>query len=76
MATELTIEVHKEDNKYWGQVVEMPGCFGAGRTLDGLRESIEESIKMCAVDYPKLFKEAQLPSPHVVATQMTLSVGQ
>jgi predicted RNase H-like HicB family nuclease len=42
-----TVVVHEEDDKadgYWAQVVELPGCFGSGETLEELREDITDAI--------------------------------
>lgn len=63
MDVKLTIEVNYEDGKYSGRIVEMPGCFGAGRTFDELMESLTESVAMCAADYPDIFG-SQTPDLH------------
>ncbi len=47
---ELTIRVHEEDGGYWAEVVELPGCFASGTTLDELREALEEAIVMYLED--------------------------
>ncbi len=47
---ELTIRVHEEDGSYWAEVVELPGCFASGSTLDELREALEEAIVMYLED--------------------------
>lgn len=68
---ELTIEIHQEEGKYWGQVREMPGCFGTGDTLDELYESIQEAVEVCKDDYPELFN----PNAPVGTSVNTMSVG-
>ena len=43
---ELTVRVHEEDGSYWAEVLELPGCFASGETLDELRSALDESIRM------------------------------
>jgi predicted RNase H-like HicB family nuclease len=43
---ELTVRVHEEDGAYWAEVVELPGCFASGETLDGLRVALDEAIRL------------------------------
>jgi predicted RNase H-like HicB family nuclease len=43
---ELTVRVHEEDGSYWAEVVELPGCFASGETLDELRVALGEAIKL------------------------------
>jgi len=52
---ELTARVHHEDDSYWAEVVELPGCFATGDTLDELRDALVEAIA--------LYLDAPLPSP-------------
>jgi len=46
----LTARAHFEDGAYWAQVVELPGCFAAGDTLDELLESLREGIELIRED--------------------------
>jgi predicted RNase H-like HicB family nuclease len=48
MSMELTVRVHEEDGSYWAEVVELPGCFASGDTLDELRAGLDEAVRMCA----------------------------
>jgi predicted RNase H-like HicB family nuclease len=41
---ELNARVHHEDGAYWAEVLELPGCFASGRTLDELTEALHEAI--------------------------------
>ena len=43
---ELTVRVHFEDDAYWAEVVELPGCFASGETLDELKDALDEAIAM------------------------------
>jgi predicted RNase H-like HicB family nuclease len=42
----LTAKLHHEDGSYWAQVVELPGCFATGDTLDELTEALNETVRM------------------------------
>ena len=46
MKREVTVQIHLEDGSYWAQVVEHPGCFAAGDTLEELIESLRESLSL------------------------------
>ena len=48
---ELTANLHIEDGSFWAEVVELPGCFAAGDTLDELFVSLREGIGLC-LDHP------------------------
>jgi predicted RNase H-like HicB family nuclease len=41
---ELNARVHHENGAYWAEVLELPGCFASGRTLDELTEALHEAI--------------------------------
>ncbi len=44
-----TVIVHEEEDKeaggYWAEVVELPGCFASGDTLDELEQDIRGAIE-------------------------------
>ena len=42
------VQVHHEhqDDSYWAEVPELPGCFASGDTLDELAESLNEAIAL------------------------------
>jgi predicted RNase H-like HicB family nuclease len=42
----LTIEVHGEDESFWAEVPELPGCFASGDTLSELFSSLNEGIAL------------------------------
>jgi predicted RNase H-like HicB family nuclease len=42
------VVVHEEDDNndgFWAEVEELPGCFGAGDTLEELRQDISDAIE-------------------------------
>jgi predicted RNase H-like HicB family nuclease len=44
---EFTARVHQEpDGTYWAEVLELPGCFASGFTMDELLEALREAIAM------------------------------
>jgi predicted RNase H-like HicB family nuclease len=43
---EYRLIVHHEKNRVWAEVVELPGCFAAGKDMDELREALTEVIGM------------------------------
>ena len=51
-----TVIVHQGDKGatgYWAEVAELPGCFGAGETLDELDQDIRYAIELwiqCEID--------------------------
>lgn len=47
---ELTARIHIEDDNYWADVPELPGCFAAGDTLDELFESLKEGVALCLAE--------------------------
>ena len=49
---DLTVEVREERPGYWARVVELPGCFASGRSLEELREGLEEAIGLYLRDQP------------------------
>ena len=50
MPEQLHVQVHLEDGSYWATVVEFPGVFAAGDTMDELRESLEEGLSLYLED--------------------------
>jgi len=59
---ELTARIHIEDDSYWADVPELPGCFACGDTLDELFMSLQEGIALYVAD------EGERGGPMHVAT--------
>lgn len=36
--------VHADENGYWAEVADLPGCFAAGADLDELVEAVGEAV--------------------------------
>lgn len=64
MSNEFTVEIHEEGGTLWGQVVEHPGCFGTGDTLDELAESIGEALALTGALHPRFSDEPPASHPH------------
>lgn len=47
---ELKVAVHREEGSYWAEVVELPGCFASGDTMDELLEALQEAIALYLED--------------------------
>lgn len=47
---ELTARIRLEEETYWAEVVELPGCFAAGDTLDELFDSLREAVGLYLED--------------------------
>lgn len=43
---EYIARVHEEDGSLWAEVLDLPGCFASGESLDELREALEDSIAL------------------------------
>jgi predicted RNase H-like HicB family nuclease len=66
---QLTIRVRNEANAYWAEVVELPGCFASGVTLDELREALEEAVSI-------YLEDDDSPSPGGSADRRTLRIDE
>ena len=49
---DLTIAVREEGPGYWARVVELPGCFASGGSLEELGTALEEAIGLYLWDRP------------------------
>lgn len=49
---ELTVRIHIEEDTYWADVPELPGCFASGENLAELFESLQEGLALCLADEP------------------------
>jgi predicted RNase H-like HicB family nuclease len=50
---EVIVRVHEGDDGWlWSEVLDLPGCFASGRTLDELRDALEEAIALYVSDDP------------------------
>jgi predicted RNase H-like HicB family nuclease len=43
---DLTARIRLEDDSYWADVAELPGCFASGDTLDELFDSLKEGVAL------------------------------
>jgi predicted RNase H-like HicB family nuclease len=54
-AKEFIVRVHHEEGgSIWGEVLDLPGCFASGDSLDEFWEALEEAISLYLHDEPGL----------------------
>jgi predicted RNase H-like HicB family nuclease len=70
---ELTARIHREDDAYWAEVVQLPGCFASGKTLDELAEALSEAICVYRTEAGKSPEIAnRQPTPRLEVGEMKL----
>lgn len=69
---EFTARVHHEDDSYWAEVIELPGCFASGDTLDELAEALEEAVQLYLTDQgtPGQVATVEVPEMRVATSAM------
>lgn len=47
-AMELDVVIHRDDETggLWAQVLQLPGCFAAGHSMEELEASLEEAVSL------------------------------
>lgn len=43
---------HEDDGMFWAEVLDLPGCFASGESLDELKDALEEAISLYLHDEP------------------------
>ena len=46
----LSVRVHDEPSepvRFWAEVLDLPGCFASGCTIDELLEALADAIRLC-----------------------------
>jgi len=38
--------IHKENDRYWGECPELPGCFSQGGTPEELMDNMKEAVEL------------------------------
>lgn len=71
MPEELHVHVHLEDGSYWATVLEFPGVFAAGDTMDELRASLEEGLGLYLEDEVRGVPTVRLTDWHVEPLETT-----
>lgn len=41
---------YEEGGSLWAEVLDLPGCFASGDTLDELRDALEDAISLCVAE--------------------------
>lgn len=68
---EYIAKVHREDGSLWAEVLDLPGCFASGESLDELREALEEAVLLYLAGDVEVAARASVP-----ADQRRLEVGE
>jgi predicted RNase H-like HicB family nuclease len=67
-----TVEIHDEGGLLWGQVVEEPGCFGTGDTMEELAASIGEALALAGALHPRFENDEELAEGQSVERRLVL----
>ena len=54
MQKQFTLEYWIDDGWYVGKLLEVPGVFSQGETLEELEENVEDAYKMMIAEYPQI----------------------
>lgn len=58
---EYVVRVHDEDDgSLWAEVLDLPGCFASGHSLDELRDALQEAISLYVADHPQAGKISEM----------------
>lgn len=72
---EFIVRLHQEDSSLWAEVLDLPGCFASGDTLDELREALEEAISLYLHDDPQAGTIEEMGTPlHMEVGEMRVTV--
>ena len=52
---QFTLEYWRDDDWYVGRLIEIPGVFSQGETLDELKENVKDAYRMMDGDESKIF---------------------
>ena len=55
----FTLEYWRDDDWYVGRLVEAPGVFSQGQTLDDLKDNIEDAYRMMREETGQAHKDSQ-----------------
>jgi predicted RNase H-like HicB family nuclease len=69
---EFIARVHEEEGSFWAEVIDLPGCFASGDSLDELRDALEEAISLYRQDESDTRKIEDLGQP----TTRRLEIGE
>lgn len=74
---EYIVRVHQEDDDtLWAEVLDLPGCFASGETLDELREALQEAISLYIADDPQAGKISGIKQASPESPNKPMTVGE
>ncbi len=59
MAPSLTLQYWQDEGWFVGRLLEAPGVFSQGETLEELEENIKEAYKLILEDQPEIAQDTQ-----------------
>lgn len=69
----FTARVNEEDDgTYWAEIVELPGCFATGDSLEELRSGLSEAIALCRADAVGDLAASDLPDDLSSESKLTV----
>jgi predicted RNase H-like HicB family nuclease len=71
---EITVRIHDDPDGMWAEVVEYPGVFGAGDTIDEVRRSIVEGLQLVLGDQIAIDAWEPVDDPSVSEHRVLVSV--
>ncbi len=69
---EYIARIHEEEGSLWAEVLDLPGCFASGASLDELREALEEAVTLYLADDDPSGSAGVISAP----SSRRLSVGE
>lgn len=73
---EYVVRIHEEGPSFWAEVLELPGCFATGDSLDELREAIEEAINLYVGNDPASGKLEPREGPGQPSRRSSMEIGE
>ncbi len=70
---EFRVLVHEEDDAYWAEVEDLPGCFASGHDLEELREAVVEAITLYLAEGGSTEAPRALATAHVDEMRVLVS---
>ena len=67
-------KIHKEDNEYWAQGIELQGCFTQGKDKEDLEKNMSEALDLAVAEPADSDDLAPLPDNSIRTTKTVVRV--
>jgi predicted RNase H-like HicB family nuclease/DNA-binding XRE family transcriptional regulator len=67
-------KIHKEENGFWAECIELSGCFTQADTVEELRENMQEALNLYIEEPDDSKKLAVLPDDSISLTRKVVEV--